>query len=235
MQYRRSDFDIVFGIDVYIFLPLLFIPRRNYGFFDIVAKWLYIMWCHVSFRKYPKKKSNLPWPNQSCCFQQMPPPSPHAHMCLGVWSVLDRPIWRISRAGGNYSVCARQLPCCYGQLLRLKTTKPLRMLFCNNALVFSFFLLLLLFFCVRNAAACTLPASITSSAGYVTSGCAGTIAQSACSLSCDTSGGYLGSLVATCSAPGEFSVTGTCDRMAFEANCFLSLLRSSLSFFYIKN
>ena len=97
------------------------------------------MWCHVSFRKYPKKKSILPWPNQSCCFQQMPPPSPHAHMCLGVWSVLDRPIWRISRAGGNYSVCARQLPCCYGQLLRLKTTKPLRMLFCNNALVFSFF------------------------------------------------------------------------------------------------
>ena len=102
------------------------------------------------------------------------------------------------------------------------------MRFCHCAeFCVSFAFLIFPSFCVHNSATCTLPVSITSSAGYVTSGCAGTIAQSACSLSCDASGGYSGSPVATCSAPGDFSVTGTCDRMAFGANCFFFLPSSS--------
>ena len=75
------------------------------------------------------------------------------------------------------------------------------------------------------SAMCTLPASISSSRGYVVSGCSGTITQSACSLSCDTSGGYSGSPAAMCSAPGEFSVIGTCDRTP---HCFFFFM-----FFFI--
>ena len=85
-----------------------------------------------------------------------------------------------------------------------------------------------LFFVVLRSpsATCTLPASITPSAGYVTSGCGGTIAESACSLSCDTSGGYAGSPSVTCSAPGDFSVAGACLRMCWHQHFVLSIFIS---------